>query len=386
MARKVKFPLELKDGYMARSNIEEIREHFDLEKIIAQFHNGRLKIWLDDHYLPEMAEQVGALDVKDKNLAKKLCKILGIEGVQTEGVDSQAIMEREARLQKLCQMTSNERYLRMAECAAFDQDELDNLLKQNTPEILLCSGAFRISLTAKNRTYYGLGQAVAVIDSDVSVDFDECGIRFVDVEFDEAYRKVQQKRAAVLACVTPDILAELCSIFILGNLKDGCRVLACCDPFWKDGFTYKVHPYVSITDASIRSGIAEGKETILGYGKAGNMFLSTKMIVFTDQTLYISDYQELLLKVRYSDIAGVIFASNSVDSAFEVKTLDGRSHSVQDAKRWDTLIGFFGVRLFLLVAARMFGKCPYEFTDSEKHILSQIHLDSLNDKYVTELI
>ena len=38
MARKVKFPLELRDGYLARSNIEEVRAHFDLEKIIAQFH------------------------------------------------------------------------------------------------------------------------------------------------------------------------------------------------------------------------------------------------------------------------------------------------------------------------------------------------------------
>ena len=69
MARKVKFPLELKDGYLARSNIEEVREHFDLEKIIAQFHNGRLKIWLDDHYLPEMAEQVAALDGDAPDLA-----------------------------------------------------------------------------------------------------------------------------------------------------------------------------------------------------------------------------------------------------------------------------------------------------------------------------
>ena len=33
MARKVKFPLELRDGYLARSNIEEVRTHFDLEKI-----------------------------------------------------------------------------------------------------------------------------------------------------------------------------------------------------------------------------------------------------------------------------------------------------------------------------------------------------------------
>ena len=69
MARKVKFPLELKDGYLARSNIEEVRTHFDLEKIIAQFHNGRLKIWLEDHYLPEMAEQVAALDGDAPELA-----------------------------------------------------------------------------------------------------------------------------------------------------------------------------------------------------------------------------------------------------------------------------------------------------------------------------
>ena len=91
MARKVKFPLELRDGYLARSNIEEVRVHFDLQKIIAQFHNGRLKIWLDDHYLPEMAEQVAALDGDAPDLAAQLCAILGVEGVATEHIDTQTI-------------------------------------------------------------------------------------------------------------------------------------------------------------------------------------------------------------------------------------------------------------------------------------------------------
>ena len=95
MARKVKFPLELRDGYLARSNIEEVRTHFDLEKIIAQFHNGRLKIWLEDHYLPEMAEQVAALDGDAPDLAAQLCVILGVEGVTADAVDSYAIRERE---------------------------------------------------------------------------------------------------------------------------------------------------------------------------------------------------------------------------------------------------------------------------------------------------
>ena len=115
MARKVKFSLELKDGYLARSNIEEVRTHFDLEKIIAQFHNGRLKIWLDDHYLPEMAEQVAALDSDAPDLAAQLCVILGVEGVATEHVDSSLIQKREEKRQRLSQYTTNPILCDMAE-------------------------------------------------------------------------------------------------------------------------------------------------------------------------------------------------------------------------------------------------------------------------------
>ncbi|WP_314663456.1 hypothetical protein [uncultured Selenomonas sp.] len=115
MARKVKFSLELKDGYLARSNIEEVRTHFDLEKIIAQFHNGRLKIWLDDHYLPEMAEQVAALDGDALDLAAQLCVILGVEGVATEHVDSSLIQKREEKRQRLSQYTTNPILCDMAE-------------------------------------------------------------------------------------------------------------------------------------------------------------------------------------------------------------------------------------------------------------------------------
>ena len=149
MARKVKFPLELKDGYLARSNIEEVRAHFDLEKIIAQFHNGRLKIWLEDHYLPEMAEQVAALDGDAPNLAAQLCAILGVEGVATENVDSSLIQKREENRQRLSQHTTNPILCDMAEFAAFEQGDLD------TP-----------------------------------IDFAARGIQFVDVSFDEKYTDI----------------------------------------------------------------------------------------------------------------------------------------------------------------------------------------------------
>jgi len=385
MARKVKFPLELKDDYQARSNIEEIREHFDLEKIIAQFYNGRLKIWLGDHYLPEMAEQVAALDGDAPDLAAQLCAILGVEGVTADAVDSYAIRERERKLQKLRQCTSNERYLNMVEYAAFDQKDLDDVLKNNPTEILLCGGEFHIPLVAKQRTYYGIGKAVAVIDSDEIVDFEELGITFVDVDFDETYEQVRKKVIDITKRMTPEVLAELCSVLILGNLKDGRRVFEHCNPFWKDGFTYQVHPYVSIPDTGIREGIAKGQENIIGYGKAGNSFLSTKIIVFTDKSLYVADYNEPLIHVHYADITRVLFASNSMDSVFQIDTW-GATYQIKDARRWDECIGFFGVRLFLLVMARIFGRSQYEFTENERHMFRQIRLDSLNDRYITEFL
>ena len=197
MARKVKFPLELKDGYLARSNIEEVREHFDLEKIIAQFHNGRLKIWLEDHYLPEMAEQVAALDGDAPDLAAQLCAILGVEGIATNTVDSQAVRERERKLQKLRQCTSNERYLNMVEYSAFDQKDLDDVLNNNPTEILLCGGEFHIPLVAKQRTYYGVGNVVAVIDSERPVDFEKLGIRFIDVDFMRRMNRCGRKESTL---------------------------------------------------------------------------------------------------------------------------------------------------------------------------------------------
>ena len=385
MARKVKFPLELKDGYLARSNIEEVRAHFDLEKIIAQFHNGRLKIWLDDHYLPEMAAQVAALDGDAPDLAAQLCAILGAEGVTADAVDSYAIRERERKLQKLRQCTSNERYLNMVEYAAFDEKDFDDVLKNNPTEILLCGGEFHIPLVAKQRIYYGIGKAVAVIDSDEIVDFEELGITFVDVDFDEAYEQVHKKENDIPKLMTPEVLAELCSVLILGNLKDGRRVLDYCNPFWKENFTYQVHSDVSIPDTGIREGIAKGQETIIGYGKAGNSFLSTKIIVFTDQSLYVADYNEPLIHVHYADITRVLFASNSMDSVFQIDTWR-ETYQIKDARRWDECIGFFGMRLFLLVMARIFGSSKYEFTESELYMLRQIRLDSLNDRYITEFL
>ena len=42
----VKFPLEMKDGVQVR-NISELKENFDVEKVVGYFFDGKLKKWLD---------------------------------------------------------------------------------------------------------------------------------------------------------------------------------------------------------------------------------------------------------------------------------------------------------------------------------------------------
>ena len=68
MARKVKFALILKDGYEVRNNIEEIKEHFDYNKIVDYFIDGQLSRWLEDrHYYEEIKNDVEtALDFYKK--------------------------------------------------------------------------------------------------------------------------------------------------------------------------------------------------------------------------------------------------------------------------------------------------------------------------------
>lgn len=47
MAKKIKFALTMKDGTKVRT-LNELREHFDLERVIGYFLDGRLQKWLED--------------------------------------------------------------------------------------------------------------------------------------------------------------------------------------------------------------------------------------------------------------------------------------------------------------------------------------------------
>ena len=67
MARKVRFALEMNKGVEVRS-MEELREHFSLAKVLEYYNNGKLVIWLRDHYENSKADSIEQLDKTAKDI------------------------------------------------------------------------------------------------------------------------------------------------------------------------------------------------------------------------------------------------------------------------------------------------------------------------------
>lgn len=180
MAKKIKFPLIMKDDVQVRA-MEELKEHFDLEKVCEYFSNGKLLTWLEERYYEDEAEQIRELDAQDSNLKKKLCDIFGVEWHDMDSVDMEAVALRQEKLAKLKQYTSDEEILSKVEFAAFDQEELADLLDEDAKEIILCDNRFVIPTSRKGIHYIGVGNAVAEIKSREDLDFDKLGICFYNL-------------------------------------------------------------------------------------------------------------------------------------------------------------------------------------------------------------
>jgi hypothetical protein len=60
--------------------LEELKENWDLGKIIEYYHNGRLINWLNDRYYTDIVEEINKLnEIADpQELQKQLCDIFGV--------------------------------------------------------------------------------------------------------------------------------------------------------------------------------------------------------------------------------------------------------------------------------------------------------------------
>lgn len=178
----------MKDKEQVRT-LEDLRAHFDINKAIAYFLDGKLMTWLEDRYYEEEANSLSNLQKDDPDLNKKLCKILGVDYIEEE-TDPKTIEERNKKLTKLKQYTADEKILNKVDLVAFNQEDLADLLDEGRDEIYLCQNKFVIPLSQKNKKYIGVGKVEAIIRSKMKVDFKELGISFINIDFDSAYESI----------------------------------------------------------------------------------------------------------------------------------------------------------------------------------------------------
>lgn len=183
MAKKIKFPLEMRDGVQART-LEELQENFDIEKAMGYLLDGKLQTWLSDRYYIQEAELVGELNVYAADTKGKLYTILGIDKPQEENgeIDIEAIERRKQRLLKLKQYTDDESIWDKVDVVACDQEDLADLLDEECETIYLCGEKFQVPYSVRNVSYIGVNKPEVFVNATGKIDLEAQGISFDGVK------------------------------------------------------------------------------------------------------------------------------------------------------------------------------------------------------------
>ena len=197
MAKKIRFPLEMRDNVQVRT-LEELQENFSLEKVLFYLDNGKLLTWLRDRYFDEIADEISKLNLEDIELNRKLCEIFDVEYDVSLEIDMELVAERNRKFNLLKEFGyEKEDYQEVIDQIAFEQDDIYDLLDQKEHIIYLCGKRFHIPLSVKNMEYHGINQPVVVVDSKKEVQWEKLGIFLTGVVYDEKYQAILNKEENV---------------------------------------------------------------------------------------------------------------------------------------------------------------------------------------------
>ena len=150
MGKKIKFPLEMKDGYKVRT-MEELRTHSDPESIIEYFLNGKLKNWLKDRYYQEEVNAIDELEISNDNLIERIYSILHLKKEINDNVtEVEKIIRQQDIKSKIKQYTDDEEILNNIDCVATSQEEFESVLEEKRSIAYLLGEKFIIFDNIKN--------------------------------------------------------------------------------------------------------------------------------------------------------------------------------------------------------------------------------------------
>ncbi len=182
MARRIKFALEMADGYLVRRDIEELREHFDISAVMRYFKSGKLTEWLEDRFYDSEADKIRMLDKEGPDSQQKICSILGVEqsGNVVDAEYLERINEKEIQLR---QLTNDQDIILHAAQTALTQNDLADLIDMEEPVIYLCGKKFRVPARISGKRYVGiLGKPKVEIDVTSAQELMARNITFENVE------------------------------------------------------------------------------------------------------------------------------------------------------------------------------------------------------------
>ena len=187
MAKKIRFPLKMKNGAEVRT-LDELKENFDLESVLGYFTDGKLTTWLADRYYDEKAEAVSALSADTPDLNATLCEILEVEYQGDENIaDLEYIQHRNEKLRILSSFTDKKEILNNIDIVALSQNELFDILDEKPEKVYLYGDKYSIPFGAQNVCYIGVNNPVITLDKMKYVfEYNEVGISFKNVRYDEA--------------------------------------------------------------------------------------------------------------------------------------------------------------------------------------------------------
>ena len=163
MAKKLKTPLQMRNGVAART-MSEFREAFDYKLVLGYLHDGRLKKWLSERGYEAEAERLENLHSPNP---REICEILGVPyNTEYDDWDSKEVVGEHSKKQILKGYTNDEKLLSKARCAAFNQKDLDDLIEAGEKEILLVAKkVFCIPLEVLGITYTCVNEPVIFVNS-----------------------------------------------------------------------------------------------------------------------------------------------------------------------------------------------------------------------------
>lgn len=357
MARKIRFGLELKDGYRASDNIAEIRDHFDYAKIVEYFLNGKLEKWLDDRHYEAEVIALSFLKPNAHDFKEKLCYIFKVD---SKSIDADKIMiEDEATIKKrefIRQYTSDEDVLENIESVATTQEEVDKLYKQRSKIIYLCGKDLSISPEYKNVKYVGLGNVMVKIASERKIDFDEMNIKFSNVKLDKTY------------LMLPEMVEN--NITSVKEKKPNIEVVD--EIFYKIVNIHKDNDIETLKKYQrINELITKYQENIVYLHEFENDMSEyrNKIIVITNDSLYLRNHKGESKRILYEDV-------RFVDRDLRIYYGKDAMEDIDDSLVARSVRGKVG--LFINVMAEICSGTHFKLKADEQNTLKEVYLDSTN--------